>query len=62
MPRKSHSPDERLHMRTTSEFLAELDDWRRKQDVIPSRTDALHELCRLGIAAWEKSQKIEKVR
>jgi len=40
-----------MQMRVTDEFIAELDDWRRKQPDLPNRTEAIRRLVRLGIDA-----------
>jgi len=39
------SKTERFEMRVSPEFLRMIDDWRRLQTPIPSRAEAVHELC-----------------
>ena len=38
-----------LQMRVSDQFLRSLDEWRRGQDDLPSRTDAVRRLVKLGI-------------
>jgi hypothetical protein len=45
----------RFELRTSTEFLQAIDDWRRQQPEIPSRADAIRRLVELGIEA-EKSR------
>ena len=42
---------ELVGVRFTSEAIREIEEWRRQQPVIPSRTDAIRELVRKGLAA-----------
>jgi len=37
--------------RLTAEAISEIEEWRRQQPIIPSRTDAIRELVRKGLAA-----------
>lgn len=39
----------RLEMRVDPEWLKKLDDWRRKQDQIPTRAEALRRLTDIGL-------------
>lgn len=41
---------ERMEIRTCASFIAAIDDWRRKQPHIPSRTKALETLALKGLA------------
>lgn len=41
--------DDRIGMRTDSEFVSEVDEWRGKQRPIPSRAEAIRLLVRLGL-------------
>lgn len=41
--------DQQLQMRVSAEFLRDLDEWRRKQDEIPSRAEAIRRLVGKGI-------------
>jgi hypothetical protein len=36
-------------MRATDEWLRRLDDWRRKQPIIPSRAEAIRQLVEMGL-------------
>jgi hypothetical protein len=38
----------------TMNALSELDDWRRKQDDLPGRPEAIRRLCGLGLKAKGK--------
>lgn len=40
-----------LQMRVNAQFLKEIDDWRRKQEDLPPRTEAIRRLVREGIKA-----------
>jgi hypothetical protein len=40
-----------LNIRVDDEFLKRLDDWRRKQPDLPTRTEALRRLADLALAA-----------
>ena len=42
---------ERFEMRIPSDWLAKVDDWRRQQDDLPSRAEAIRRLVDLGLAA-----------
>jgi hypothetical protein len=42
---------ERLEMRVDLEWLKRLDDWRRQQDDLPTRAEALRRLTAIGLAA-----------
>ena len=41
--------DRLFQMRTTEEFLRRVDDWRRGQEDLPSRTEAIRRLVELGL-------------
>lgn len=41
--------DKTFQMRASEEWLRELDNWRRKQPEIPSRSEAIRQLVRLGM-------------
>jgi hypothetical protein len=41
--------DKLFQMRTTAEFLRRVDDWRRAQEDLPSRTEAIRRLVELGL-------------
>jgi hypothetical protein len=43
--------DKLLQMRTTEEFIRRIDDWRRVQDDLPSRSEAIRRLIELGLEA-----------
>ena len=42
---------EAVNVRMTTDFLATLDDWRRKQDDLPGRPEAIRRLVELGLKA-----------
>jgi hypothetical protein len=44
---KSHT----FQMRVTNEWLAIIDDWRRKQDDLPSRAEAIRRLVEKGLSS-----------
>lgn len=44
-----------LQIRVSEQWLAGVDDWRRKQTKIPSQAEAIRRLVELGLAA-EKSR------
>lgn len=48
---------ERLEMRAKPEWLAAIDDWRRRQPNIPSRTEAVRQLVELGLQAAQATPK-----
>lgn len=57
-PRPTETPKtDTFSMRTDGEFLARIDDWRRKQRVIPTRAEAIRQLIELGIRADQGGQK-----
>jgi len=41
---------ERVEMRVSPEFIRMIDDWRRAQDKIPNRTEAIEELCKSALS------------
>lgn len=45
-----------LQIRVTDEWLLLVDDWRRKQPVIPSRAEAIRRLVEIGVAAETKKR------
>lgn len=46
-----------LQVRVLKSFVTQLDDWRRKQTPIPSRSQAIRSLVSDGIAASKKGKK-----
>jgi hypothetical protein len=44
-------------MRVTEEFLRKIDNWRRRQEDLPSRAEAIRRLVDLGIAAEAKAKR-----
>lgn len=42
---------ERFQMRVSPEFLASIDSWRRKQDDLPSRAEAIRRLVEQALKA-----------
>ena len=45
--------DRVFQMRASEEWLRRVDDWRRKQDELPPRAEAIRRLVDLGIKASE---------
>jgi hypothetical protein len=45
---------ERFEMRAPKNWLAAIDDWRRKQPTIPSRSKAIRYLVELGLKSAEE--------
>lgn len=43
--------DKQMQMRVSDDFLREVDDWRRAQPDIPSRTESIRRLVHTGLAA-----------
>jgi len=46
-----------FQMRTTDQFLAELDDWRASQRPVLSRAEAIHRLVTFAIDKQKKRRK-----
>jgi hypothetical protein len=46
--------DKLLQMRSTEEFIRRIDDWRRAQDDLPSRSEAIRRLVDLGLKASQE--------
>jgi hypothetical protein len=53
----SQQQTEQFLMRTSKEFLQSVDDWRRQQDDLPSRSEALRRLTAMALAAEAKKGK-----
>jgi hypothetical protein len=49
--------DKLFQMRTTEEFLRRVDDWRRGQEDLPSRTEAIRRLVEVGLNAAAERTK-----
>lgn len=45
-----------LSIRTGEDILARIDDFRRAQIALPSQTEALRALVRLGFEKWKESE------
>jgi hypothetical protein len=61
MPKRTQKMSELVGVRFTAEAISEIEEWRRLQPVIPSRTDAIRELVREGLASYRrKAEKSEK--
>ena len=52
--------DKLLQMRTTEEFIRRIDDWRRVQDDLPSRSEAIRRLIELGLEAVGQKEVVSK--
>ena len=51
------APGNRFQLVTTPEFMAMIEDWRRRQPKIPSISDAIRTLAERGFAADQASPK-----
>jgi hypothetical protein len=58
----SESFSMRIDMRASPEFLKLIDDWRRMQDDLPSRTVAIRRLVELGVASGKSKAGKAKVK
>ena len=47
-----------FNMRVTNEWLGKVDDWRRSQRDIPSRSEAIRRLVEVGIEASKLVRKL----
>lgn len=52
------SKEGRFGMRADPEFLGLIDNWRRKQTTIPSRSEAIRILVRLALADQEAARSV----
>jgi uncharacterized protein len=50
-PDSSETKTERFELRITSELLVRIDEWRRKQVDLPSRSEAFRRLVELGLSS-----------
>ena len=48
--------DRMIQMRVNDEFVRRIDDWRRKQPELPSRSEALRRLIELGLQVAQQPQ------
>jgi hypothetical protein len=46
--------DERFQMRASASFLREIDEWRRQQSDIPTRTEAIRRLVQQALSKGPK--------
>jgi hypothetical protein len=46
-----------FQMRASAEFLAKLDDWRRKQQDLPSRAEAVRRLVEQALSAKPRGKR-----
>jgi metal-responsive CopG/Arc/MetJ family transcriptional regulator len=49
-----------IGVRMDEGFLKRLDEWRRNQDDLPSRPEAIRRLCELGLGGYATLPKTEK--
>jgi metal-responsive CopG/Arc/MetJ family transcriptional regulator len=49
-----------FNMRVSERFLKQIDDWRRRQDPIPSRAEAIRQLVSQGIKSDEARRERPK--
>jgi hypothetical protein len=57
LPHMALTNDKLFQMRTTADFLRRIDDWRRAQDDLPSRSEAIRRLIELGLEISKISEK-----
>ena len=57
MSTKTVPKTERMELRVDDEFLARLDDWRRKQADIPSRASAIRQLVTIALQQGNKGKR-----
>ena len=50
---------ELVGVRFTAEAISEIEEWRRQQPLIPSRTDAIRELVAEGLASFKRKAEAE---
>ena len=53
-------PTSHISLRVKPETVEAIDAYRRAQDLIPNRTDAIEALISIGFLAWKKSRDSEK--
>jgi hypothetical protein len=58
MAKRTQKMSELVGVRFTAEKIDEIEEWRRVQPVIPSRTDAIRALVDEGLASFKR--KLEK--
>jgi hypothetical protein len=58
MAKRTSKMSELVGVRFTAEKLMEIEEWRRVQPVIPSRTDAIRALVDEGLASFKR--KVDK--
>ena len=49
--------DTTLQMRVSQDFLRSIDEWRRHQQDLPSRAEAIRRLVEMGLEAGERKPK-----
>jgi hypothetical protein len=54
MPKRTTKMSELVGVRFTPDAIGEIEEWRRLQRVIPSRTDAIRELVREGLESYRR--------
>jgi metal-responsive CopG/Arc/MetJ family transcriptional regulator len=54
---KSERQSARFFMKISPEFLARLDDWRRRQPDLPNRSEAIRRLVEAGMAATKQGKQ-----
>jgi metal-responsive CopG/Arc/MetJ family transcriptional regulator len=55
--RRPERQSERFNMKTSPQFLARLDQWRRKQPDLPNRSEAIRRLVEIAMAAPKRGQQ-----
>jgi hypothetical protein len=54
MAKRTEKMSELVGVRFTPEAISEIEEWRRQQPVIPSRTNAIRELVREGLTSYRR--------
>jgi hypothetical protein len=56
-----HGPkDEQFHMRAPAEFFEKVDDWRRRQDKLTGRSEAVRRLVGIALALEQDCARSER--
>lgn len=59
---KPRTMDTRIALSITDAMLSRVEQWRREQEIIPSRSDAIRQLVEIGLKAEEINDKYEKLK
>lgn len=53
--------DKQFQMRVSDDFIRSIDDWRRQQEELPSRAEAIRQLIHTGLAARPILVEVQKM-